>query len=75
MRCTVTSPSIKYFQYFGFLGLVIGTSSFAPYTLLPNLPWLMDNGMATLPESQFELFVLLIMPLHWWWDHRPSKVL
>ena len=33
MRCTVTSPSIKYFQYFGFLGLVTGTSAFTLCTL------------------------------------------
>ena len=52
MRCTVTSPSIKYFQYFGFLGLVIGTSAFAYYTLLSNKLWLMHNGMHTLLEPQ-----------------------
>ena len=70
MRCTVTSPSIKYFQYFGFLGFVIGTSAFAYYTLLSNKLWLMHNGM----QPQFELPVSLILLLHWRWGYRPSKV-
>ena len=74
MRCTVTSPSIKYFQYFGFLGLVIGTSAFAYYTLLSNKLWLMHNGMHTLLEPQFELPVSLILLLHGRWGYRPSKV-
>lgn len=53
MRCTVTSPSIKYFQYLGFLGLVIGTSAFAYYTLLSNKLCLKHNDTPVLLESQF----------------------
>ena len=74
MRCTVTSPSIKYFQYFGFLGFVIGTSAFAYYTLLSNKLLPMYNGMTTLLKPQFELPVSLILLLHGRWDYRPSKV-
>ena len=74
MRCTVTSPSIKYFQYFGFLGFVIGTSAFAYYTLLSNKLWPMYNGMTTLLKPQFELPVSLILLLHGRWGYRPSKV-